>query len=486
MSDLITISKQDDVFLRVQTDAGISQEISDYFSFYVPGYKFTPKFRSGAWDGKIRLFNPFKKQLYGGLLWKLAEFSRVREYDMDIPNGLLPRNFSLQEAHEFAQSIGVPEEFERRDHQIEGFVHCVRNGRGLLLSPTSSGKSLIVYLLARFYEQEYGHRCLIIVPSVGLVKQLATDFVEYGADPNWIHGISAGASKVSEAGIWISTWQSIVKMPKSFFTQFGMVVVDEAHLAKAASITSILEKMTETEFRFGCTGTLDGSITHELVLTGLFGPVKKVITTKEMIDKGYAAKFKIKCCVLKWGEEDRKRISKGTYAEEIDWVVTNEKRNKFIKNLALSLDGNVLILFNFVDKQGKVLRDLITENTERKVFYIDGGVDGDDRNDMRAEIDADESSITIASLGTTSTGVSVKNFNYLIFAHPSKGRIRNLQSIGRMLRVSKKKLSAELIDISDDLSWKGKKNHGLKHLAERLKQYDDEEHTYKLYTVDMS
>lgn len=443
-----------------------------------------PAFRNGSWDGKIRLANPYNKLLYGGLLWKLAEFARVREYDMEVANGLLPRSFSMQEAEEFARSIGLPEEFVAREHQLKGFVHCVRNGRALLLSPTSSGKSLIIYLLARYYEREYGHRCLIIVPSIGLVKQMAGDFIEYGADPDWIHSISAGASKISDKGLWVSTWQSIVKMPKAFFSQFGMGVVDEAHLAKAKSLTSIMEKMVETPFRFGCTGTLDGSLTNELVLTGLFGPVKQVITTKEMIDKGFAAKFKIKCVVLKWSDEDRQRVSKATYQQEIDFVTKLEKRNKFIKNLALSLDGNVLILFNFKD-QGKTLKEMIESATDRRVHYIDGGVGGDARNDMRAEIDADDSSITVASLGTTSTGVSVKNFNYLIFAHPSKGRIRNLQSIGRLLRISKKKNSAELIDISDDFSWKSKKNHGLRHFAERLKQYDDEEHPYKIYQVSM-
>lgn len=485
-TDLIKVTKLDEVHNRISCDMGIAQELTDYFSFYVPGYKFMPKYRSGVWDGKIRLMNPYNKLIYGGLLRKLAEFARVREYDMDIANELLPREFSLKEGEEFARSIGVPDEFIARDHQVEGFVHCVRNGRALLLSPTSSGKSLIIYLLARYYELEFGHRCLIIVPSVGLTKQLRDDFIEYGADPEWIHAISAGVSKVSDRGIWISTWQSIVKLPKAFFTQFGMVVVDEAHLAKAASITSIMEKMTQTQFRFGCTGTLDGSLTHELVLTGLFGPVKQVITTRQLIDKGYAAQFKIKCVVLKWGDEDRKRISKASYQDEISWIVTNERRNKFLKNLALSLDGNVLLLFNFVEKQGEVLRDMIQAATDRKVYYIDGSVDGDERNEMRAKIDEDDSSITIASLGTTSTGVSVKNFNYLIFGHPSKGRIRNLQSIGRLLRVSKRKNSAELIDVSDDLSWKSKKNHTLRHFAERLKQYDSEEHPYKIYTVDMS
>jgi len=482
VSDTITITKIDDVHNRVDCDAGIAAELQDYFSFYIPGYKFMPKFRSGQWDGKIRLFNPFGKQIYAGLTKKIQEFAQVREYDVDVANDLLPRPFSYKEAEDFANSLGLPADIESREHQINGFAHCVREGRALLLSPTSSGKSLIIYLLSRYYNC----KVLIVTPSIGLVGQMKGDFVEYGADPEEIHAVSAGVQKISEKGIWVSTWQSLTKMPPSFFDQFGMIMVDEAHLAKAASITALLEKAKNTPHRFGCTGTLDGSLTHELVLTGLFGPMMKVISTKEMIDKGYAAKLKIKCVVFKWGDEDRKVYSKAAYKDELDWIVQNPKRNKFIRNLALSLDGNVLILYQFVDKQGKVLRELIESATDRPVHYIDGGVDGDDRNIIRAEVDAVENSITIASFGTSSTGISVKNFNYLIFASPSKGRIRNLQSIGRALRVSKKKNSAELIDLSDDLSWKSKKNHTLGHFKERLKQYDSEEHNYRIYPVDMS
>jgi superfamily II DNA or RNA helicase len=484
MSD-IRLTKVDEVWTRFDCDPGIAQEISEFFSFYVPGYKFMPKFRSGQWDGRIKLANPFKRLIYSGLIHKLQEFARVREYEIDVPNQLLTQNFSMKEAHDFFLEVVKNKKYEATEHQLKGFVHCIRNNRALLLSPTSSGKSLILYLITKFYEQSISARSLLIVPSVGLVKQMADDFIDYGADPDSIHKISAGALKVSNKGIWISTWQSIVKQPREFFDQFKVIMVDEAHLAKAQSLTSIMEKANSTPHRFGCTGTLDGSITHELVTTGLFGPVKQVTTTKKMIDQGFAAAFKIKCVVLKWEDDLRKTFSKATYQDEIKWISLNEKRNKFIKNLALSLDGNVLILFNLIE-QGQALRELIENSTDRKIHYIDGTVDGDVRNDIRSNIDGDDSSITIASKGTTSTGISVKNFNYLIFAHPSKGRIKNLQSIGRVLRVSERKNKAELIDIADDLSWKNKKNHTLRHFAERLDQYDSEEHPYKIFTVDFS
>lgn len=479
--EVIKIVKFDEVHNTILCDASVAHEIQDYFTFTVPGYKFMPAYRSGRWDGKLRLFSPFQKKLYSGLLWKMAEFAKLREYDLDIDEQLLPNPFSFQEARDFASNLGLPDHIENRDHQISGFATCVRNGRALLLSPTSSGKSLIIYMLTRYY----GLKTLVITPSTGLVGQMKGDFAEYGLNPDFVHAVKAGVEKESSKDIWVSTWQSLYKMPESWFDQFGVIIVDEAHLAKAKSITGIMEKSKNTPYKFGFTGTLDGSQTHELVLTGLFGPVRKVITTQEMIEKKYAAELNIKCLVLSWGEEDKKAVSKMNYQDEMSWIVTNPRRNNFIKNLALSLDGNVLILYQYVDKQGKVLKDLIESSTDRPVFYIDGKVDGDDRNEIRAAVDSSDNTITIASFGTSSTGMSVKNFNYLIFASPSKGRIRNLQSIGRILRVSKKKNKAVLYDISDDLCWKSKKNHTFNHFKERLKQYDEEKHPYKIYPVSM-
>ena len=285
----------------------------------------------------------------------------------------------------------------------------------------------------------------------------------------------------------ITTWQSIYKLRKDWFKKFDVVIGDEAHLFKAKSLTSILEKMEDTEYRFGFTGTLDGTQTHKLVLEGLFGPAQKVISTKELMDSGTLADFKIKILALKYHDEIRKIVSKMDYQAEMDFLVSHEGRNKFIKNLALSLQGNTLLLFQYVDKHGRILEEMIKEEAgDRKVFFIHGGVKGEERDDIRGIVEKENNAIIVASYGTFSTGVNIKNLHSIIFASPSKSKIRNLQSIGRGLRKSDTKDSATLYDIADDLSWKSTSNFTLKHLMERVKIYDEEKFDYKLYSIGLN
>jgi len=351
----------------------------------------------------------------------------------------------------------------------------------LMLSPTASGKSFIIYLLVRYYHA----RTLIIVPTTSLVSQLASDFADYGfLSDRFVHRIFAGQDKQTDKPITISTWQSLYKMPKEYFQQFDVVIGDEAHLFKAKSLTSILSMLDNCKYRFGFTGTLDGTQTHKLVLEGLFGAVRQVTTTATLIDQKHLSSFHIKAIVLKYPDEIKKLISKYDYQAEMDWLVRNDARNKFIKNLALSLNGNTLLLFQYVDKHGKVLNEML-KDSDRKVFFVHGGVDGEEREEIRRIVESETSSIIVASYGTFSTGVNIRNLHNIIFASPSKSKIRNLQSIGRGLRKSNSKETATLYDIADDLTWKSKKNFTILHFVERIKIYSEEQFEYKIYPVNL-
>ena len=476
----VYVEKVDSVHIRVKADPGILQEMSEYFTFTVPGAKFMPAVRNRLWDGKIRLLNAMSGLIYGGLLQYVIKFCKDRDYDCEVDDKFADESFSVVEAKQFIAKLDkLP--FEVRDYQLDAFVHAVRSKRSLLLSPTASGKSLIIYLLQEYYNA----RTLIIVPTVSLVHQLASDFASYGMDADSeVHRIMGGESKQTDKRVVISTWQSIYKLPKGFFQQFDVVIGDEAHLFKAKSLASIMEKLTDTEYRFGFTGTLDGTQTHKLVLEGLFGQVRKVTTTAELMEQKHVADFKIKAIVLKYPDEIRKLVKGSNYQDEIDFLVRNDARNKFIKNLTLSLKGNTLVLFNLVEKHGKVLADLISK--EKEVHFVHGGVDGEERENIRGIVENSENAIIVASYGTFSTGINIKNLHNVIFASPSKSRIRNLQSIGRGLRTSDKKTSATLYDIADDLSWKSKQNYTIQHFVERIKIYDEEKFTYKIYTVGLN
>ncbi len=484
------IEKINEVYMRVDCERSTAMALSDYFTFEVPGARFMPAYRNRIWDGKIRLFSVTTGELYVGLLSYLLKWAKEygEEYELDdslqINNDLSKENLS-----KFIKSLKIKSQGKSitvRDYQIDAIDYGIRNNRALLLSPTASGKSLIIYSLVRYYNlllRDENKKILILVPTTSLVEQMYSDFLDYGWLEYYMQKIYQGHDKKVEKDIVISTWQSIYKMPKKYFEQFGCVFGDEAHLFKAKSLTSIMTKLHLCKYRFGLTGTIDGTQTHRLVLEGLFGSLNKVVSTKELIDKKTLSDFKIRCLVLSYPEEVCKLVKDMKYQDEIDFIVTNTKRNEFIKNLAFVLHRNTLILFQFVEKHGKQLYDLIKNDTKRRIFFVYGGTDTQTREQIREITEEEKDAIIIASYGTFSTGINIRNLHNIVFASPSKSRIRTLQSIGRGLRKSEQKEQAVLYDIADDLRYKSKKNYTLGHFLERLNIYNEEKFNYELQRI---
>ena len=474
--DTIRVRKYNSVYIQIDAEKSTCREISEYFTFDVPGAKFMPAYRNRYWDGKIRLFNINTKLIYGGLIYHIKLFSEQRDYDLILDDGLNDINdYSIPQLESFTKEYKI----KPYDYQIGAMAHALRTERALILSPTASGKSLIIYMLCDFLKG----RKLIIVPTTSLVFQLDKDFESYYTNNSYsTHLIMAGQDKNADADIFISTWQSIYKQPKKWFDQFDVVIGDEAHLFKANSLTKIMTKLENCDWRFGFTGTLDGTETHRLVLEGLFGPVMKVISTKELIDTNRIADLRIKALVLKYDDKTRKEMKEAKYDDEIKFLAQCHERNNFIKNLALSRTGNTLVLFQMVEKHGKLLYNLINRE-DRKIFFIHGGIDVEERESAREITEKENNAIIIASYGTFSTGINIRNLHNIIFASPSKSRIRNLQSIGRGLRKGDKKNKATLYDIADDLSYKSWNNFTLKHFAIRVKMYNEEEFDYKIYNI---
>jgi superfamily II DNA or RNA helicase len=484
VSDLI-LHKKNEAYIQFECDRGIAQELSDYFTFYVPGHQFTPAFKSRVWDGKIRLADLRSFTIYHGLVPYIEIFCKERDYTLEIDSDVsVTQNFSLVEAKEFVDTLKTPHEI--RDYQLKSFVQAIRNKRMLLLSPTASGKSFILYCIIRYLQIE-NKRGLLIVPTTSLVEQMYKDFEDYGYDSEqYCHRQYSGKEKHTNKFLTITTWQSIYKNPGEYFEQFDFVLGDEAHQFKAKSLTTILSGCINAKYRIGTTGTLDGTQTHKLVLEGLFGPVYKATTTADLIDKGQLASFKIKCLILKHPESVCKMARSWDYNQELEYIVMNTARNNFIRNLALSLNGNTLILFQFVEKHGKSLYANIKEHAKnRHVFFVFGGTDVEIRESVRAITEKERDAIIVASYGTFSTGVNIRNLHNIIFASPSKSRIRNLQSIGRGLRIGDNKDEAVLFDISDDFRIGKYTNYTLKHFVDRVRIYDDEKFKYKFYNIEL-
>jgi len=489
--ETIRVWKLDHSNLQIECESGTAQELNEYFSFFVPGYKFMPAFRNRMWDGKIRIFTLRDKTLPAGLFYHLNEFCDKRGYilksetsDFGAPDERI--HITRSSLDNFCNSLNTP--FPLRDYQYQCVGEAITRKRAILLSPTGSGKSFIIYTLIRWYLENYNDKVLIIVPTTSLVEQMNSDFWEYGFDVDKeVHKIYSGKDKDTDKRVIVSTWQSIYKLPKVWFEQFGAVFGDECHGFKSKSLMNIMNKATNAEFRFGTTGTLDGSQTHELVLQGLFGKVYRVTTTKKLQDNDTLAKLEIKRLVLEYDEKVRRDFGKQTYQDEIDFIVSHEKRNKFIKNLALDLKGNTLILYNYVEKHGKPLFNLIRGDADenRKIFFVSGDVATSDREAIRGIVEKQGSAIIVASLGTFSTGINIRNLHNIVFASPSKSQIRVLQSIGRGLRKSDDGSATTLYDISDDISWKKRKNYSLIHAWERLKIYQNEQFDYKTIKVNI-
>ena len=491
----ITIEKLNHVYLRVFSDPSVEQELSDFFTYEYPGARFTPQYKARLWDGKVRMYDMYRKSLYVGLLRYVQEFAERNKYELEYVNDVVTiAEITPEQVMDYAkwlEPMGHGKPIEIRDYQVEAVTEAIRNERILLLSPTASGKSFIIYTTMR-HHLEAGRRCIIIVPTTSLVEQLFADFEDYSSANGWkishhCQKLYSGFSKDFTKDVLITTWQSVYLQPKVWFQNFDVIFGDEAHQFKAKSLTTVMEKLDQVRYRVGTTGTLDNKKIHRLVLEGMFGPVHRVTTTKELMDTNRLATLNITCILLKYDEPTRLSRNKNLYQDEMSFIVSNEKRNNFIRNLALNCKGNTLVLFQYVEKHGKVLHDLIQEKAHdgRKIFFVFGGTATIDREAIRHITESESDAIIIASYGTFSTGINIPSLENVIFASPTKSKIRNLQSIGRGLRLKNGKTECNLYDLADDLHWKSWKNHTLNHFAERIKTYAEEKFTYKLVEVNI-
>ena len=482
----LTVTKKNEVYMKVDSEQHIHRELADYFSFELPEAKFLKRQkRYKYWDGMIHLYSPATGEIYNGLLPHLKTFCNERKYRIYYQGN--DWYGDVQDNNDYISPPGVKSYMDKickvkpRDYQYHTVYKALKNNRGLFLSPTGSGKSLMIYAIVRYYCAT-NKKTLIIVPTTSLVEQMVKDFTDYGWNAEaHVHKIYSGKDRNTNKHIIISTWQSIYKFPKRYFDDVDCVIGDEAHLFKAKSLTGIMTKLHNAKYRFGFTGTLDGSKTHKWVLEGLFGACDNVTRTDDLIKKGFLSKFRIKVLLCR---HEYKYFE--DYHAEMDYIVDNDKRNNLIKNLVTDIDGNTLVLFNYVEKHGEPLYELINSSVgkTRKVFIVHGSTDVTDREEVRSITENEDNAVIIASYGTFSTGINIKRLHNIIFASPSKSRIRNLQSIGRVLRKGEGKHIATLYDIADDISGR-RDNYTLRHLYDRLQIYKEENFKHEIIRLDL-
>ena len=488
----VTLTKFNEVYLRIKSEPSVARELSEFFTFEVPNAKFMPSVRNRMWDGHIRLFSPATGKIYLGLLPYVERFCKEQGYKLKYEGN--SQYGSLKDKHDIPKEATVNfvrglkpksggKSLKVRPYQFVAIHHVLVNHRSLLLSPTGSGKSFIIYALIRYYVHKLrDKKILLVVPTTGLVEQMYSDFADYGWFPDeHCHKLYAGSDKHTSKEVVISTWQSIYKLDKKYFRQFGAVFVDECHLAKAKSLTGIMTKLHDCKYRIGTTGTLDGTEINQLVLEGLFAKCEEVTTTVNLVKEKYLSNLHIKCLVLQHIKDHRHRR---TYQEEMDFLSKLPSRNNFICKLAKMQEGNTLILAQYI-KQLETMTLILTDNKTCPVFFVYGGTDTTDREEIRNIVEEEESAIIVASYGVFSTGVNIKRLHNIIFASPYKSQIKVLQSIGRGLRLAEDKTHCNLFDIADDMSYNNRSNYTLKHLEERVKVYSTQEFNYDIVPVKL-
>lgn len=543
----ITIQYVDEIRCRIIAAREILYNLKAEYSFYANGYKFHPKFKQGLWDGRISMIDG-KGLFYNGLLKSLLKYCKNKGLTIKVEDIKKYMPDTIEDS--YIKTLSSYVKFSPYDYQQTSVKEALSKRKLLILSPTSSGKSLIIYLLYR-HCVDNNLNLLITVPSTSLCEQLYSDFESYVSDDHKVEDYTAklygGQDKSVEKLVYISTWQTCSGMSPEWLSQFDFYICDEAHQGNAKELSSIIDNLPGCRYRIGLTGTLNGSNIHEIEMHARFGDIFKMVTTKELIERGIVTDININMVKLSRPKKEVEffhAICKNEYQREIDWLINSEERNNYIINLGLTLPTNTLLLFNRIDAHGMKLFEMMTEKAvqyKKKIFYITGSVKTKDREIIRKSLDGDlpifydlhlengtvitvdgefydintinkyigqdvmidfdpdhiystgdtnsklvkvettEGSFNLlASYGTLAVGVNIKRLHNLIFCHPFKGRILNLQSIGRLLRKSEVKNKVYLYDLIDDYR-KGKKiNHTYKHAIARMEIYEEEGFEYDI------
>lgn len=488
MTDL-EIHHIDASWIAVTTeDPGIKEDLYQFFRYKEP--TFTPN-KFSKWDGDVRLYDKRTGKISYGLFSTILQFAKDRGLSVKVDDAIKSdlKPVTQEEINSWVDSLDIRnakgEKLDPYDYQREGLYLSIKYSRMTLLAATSAGKSLLIYMIIRFLSLTTPGKILLVVPSINLVTQMKKDFGEYSMnDDGWnvdeeCHEVYDGRSPYTSKKVVISTWQSLKDLDAGFFHPFTVMIGDECHTFSGACLEQIGKNCINAYNRVGLTGTLKKEKLHPLQVQQHFGPVKRIVTTKQLQDAGRASKTQVTMIQIEHSAETRKEIyDSKAYDKEIELLIGNKFRNRIIKGLASSLKGNTIMLFDRVEKHLDIIaEELKAEIGDRKkVLVISGDVKNADRDTIKALMEEEDGIVLLASYGTMSTGVSIKRLHNLVFCHPSKSIIRILQSLGRTLRLHESKEVANIYDLVDIALYMERPNFAMTHAAERLGFYQEEEH----------
>lgn len=500
MSNKIIIHKLNEVFLKIDCDCDQGHEISEHFSCFVPGYKFMPLYKAGCWAGKSSFFNFNDSTLPIGFLSNLLSFCKSfnYEYEFTFDINTLTNNVTDEQITDFLKKILPPEgKYQLRDYQEVAVREMIKNKRCLIDSATGSGKSLIIYCVVKYF-QTVGlkGKFVLIVPTISLVSQMESDFKDYGYDDfekDFGTIFFDSSNRDLSKQYLISTWQTLHKLPQSFFSSVEAFFVDEVHSSsfKSKLLVNVLANMNNAHYRMGCTGSLPSEKINMGSLIGYIGKTVSTVKSQDLIEKGILANIQILNILLKYPES---MIDKsGNFQDEVEKIIHYTDRNKVFKYLVNKVgdNKNILILVQRIEHLRSVKQYLENEFPNKKIYEVYGGTESTVRENVRKIVNVNKGSIICATFKTFGTGINIPNLNVVIFGSSYKSSQVVIQSIGRGLRKTETKTKMTLIDIVDDLTWK-KKNGGMGtnylylHFLERLKIYRSQGFPYKNISLNIS
>lgn len=458
-------------------DLTTRRECVNSLKYFLPHARYSPAYRLGRWDG-TQSFCTLGGRTYLNLLDKILPILIKHGYELEILDHRKKHQFEFQPIDEnFLSDRTWPagHRFETqpivlRDYQVQAINECINNVQGIIMAPTSSGKTIITSSLSKLAER-YG-RTIVIVPNKNLVMQTEEDYRNIGLDV----GVLFGDRKEYHRTHTICTWQSLNILDKKskdaldddqlavFLDNLVAVICDEVHMVKNMGILHNLLTQTfaNVPIRWGLTGTIPEEEYNQISLYSAIGPLVGRLTAKELQEQGHLAK----CHVNILCTQDNAVYT--DYQSELKYLTTNKVRLEWLaeKIQDIAKTGNTLVLIDRIET-GEILSALISNAT-----FISGQVKSTKRKEAYKEINLADNAIMIATYGTTSTGISINRIFNLVLLEPGKSFVRVIQSIGRGLRKADDKDAVEIYDISSSCKFSNR------HLVKRKKFYKEVQYQF--------
>ena len=411
------------------------------------------------------------------LLFSIIEFLKSQDIQLN-----------LEITDQFRNVITIPHLFEKitklnlspRDYQEESILAALKYKSGVIVLPTSAGKTLVIALLVKSIQEQVNAKTLILVPDIQLVAQTYSDFLEYGIPEKEITKWTGSSEPDKNANIVISNAQILLseKQDLSLLKDIKLLVIDEVHKLKYGNKINKVVEQIPALFRYGLTGTLPD---NKIDQWNIFEKIGRVIYFKQSADlreQKYISQVHVAALKLNYSNTPQFTVSSmhnptAGYEEEITWLQTNKFRNKIITKLVNKADKNTLIMVDRI-AHGEELLKVLQENTTKEVHFVHGAIEIEEREMIRKLMEEQDNVACIAISKIFSTGINIKNLHNIIFAAIGKARIKIIQSIGRSLRKHSSKKLATIFDIWDNL------RYGNKHMVERLALYDREQIPYSI------